>query len=66
MSMLSLSSPVLLVRMRIGNMMSDADLLKERIKFFILSTLVSLHGKDFLIKLTLNKSLEFLKFLKHF
>lgn len=48
------------------NMMNNVDLSKEGIKILILATPISLHSKNFSIKLTLNKGLEFPKFLKHF
>jgi hypothetical protein len=46
-------------------MMSDAYMLKETVEFFIFTSLVSLHGNNFLIKLALNIFLEVKKNLKN-
>ena len=58
MAMLTLSRTILLVCMRARNMMGDTNFLKETIKFFILTTPISLHSDNFPIKLTLNKGLK--------
>jgi hypothetical protein len=45
--------------------MGDAYTLKERVKFLILASPISLHSKNFLIKEALNMLLEIMEFLKH-
>jgi hypothetical protein len=64
MAMLSLSRAVLLMRMRTRNEMGDAYTLKERVKFFILTSPISLHSKNFLIKESFYMLLEITEFLK--
>jgi hypothetical protein len=51
--------------MRIGNKVSNTNFVKG-VKFFILSSQVGLHGNDFPIKKSLNRSLKIMKFLKNF
>jgi hypothetical protein len=47
-------------------MMYNPNLIKEGIKFLILSSQVGLHSKDFSIEQSSNKRLEFLKLVKNF
>ena len=54
------------MRMRAGDKMGDANSIKEGIKLLIFATPISLHGKDFSIKLSFYKSLEVMKSLEHF
>jgi hypothetical protein len=48
------------------NVVRDVDLMKESIQFLILSTPIGLRNKNFLVKQSFNKILEFSKKLKHF
>jgi hypothetical protein len=66
MHVLSFYCSILLMSMRIGNKVSNTNFVKEGVKFFILSSPIGLHDNDFLVKKYLNKSLEFIKFLKGF
>ena len=60
-AMLTLSYAILLMRVRAGNMVCDADLSKERMKFLILTPPICLHSDDFSVKEALNKGLKFSK-----
>lgn len=60
-AMLTLSCAILLMRVRAGNMVCDADLSKERMEFLILAPPVYLHSDDFSVKEVLNKGLKFSK-----
>jgi hypothetical protein len=55
--MFSFSGAILLMGMRTGNMMGNANLLKESIQFLIFTTPICLHSNYFPIKLALNKLL---------
>jgi hypothetical protein len=46
--------------------MGNANMIKECTEFVIFTTLVSLHGMNFVIKQSSNMSLKVLKFLKNF
>jgi hypothetical protein len=46
-------------------MVRDPNFLEEGIEFMILTTPVRLYSKNFLVKDTFNKSLEFTNFLKN-
>jgi hypothetical protein len=59
------SRSILLMCMRARNMVGDAYTLEERGKLLILTPPVGLNRKIFSIKLSLNKSLKIMKFLKH-
>jgi hypothetical protein len=50
--------------MRTGNKVSNTNFVKEGVKLFILSSTVGLHGNDFLVKESLNRSLKFLKYFR--
>jgi hypothetical protein len=52
--------------MRARNKVSNTNFVKGGVKLFILSSLVRLHGNDFPIKNSLNKSLKIMNFLKNF
>jgi hypothetical protein len=43
-----------------------ANFIKEGLELFIFTSPISLHGNDFSIEESFNKSLKFMKFLKHF
>jgi hypothetical protein len=47
------------------HMVRDPNFLEEGIEFLILISPVRLNNKNFLVKETLNKSLEFMKFLEY-
>jgi hypothetical protein len=47
------------------HMVRDPNFLEEGIEFMILTTPVRLYSKNFLVKDTFNKSLEFTNFLKN-
>ena len=47
-------------------MVRDANVLKEKMKLLILTTPIGLDSKNFPIKQSFNKVLEFLKFLENF
>ena len=64
-SMFPLVSSILLMCMWAGNKMSYADFFKEGMKFLILSTSISLHRNNFLVKESFDKILELMKSLKH-
>jgi hypothetical protein len=55
------SGTILLMCMRIGYMMSDSYLGEKEVKFFILSTPISLYDDDLTIKEPLYKGLKFLE-----
>jgi hypothetical protein len=66
MPMFALGSTILLVRMWAGNKMRNTDLGKERVEFFILSSLVGLNGHNFSVKESLNHILKLFEFFKKF
>lgn len=66
MAMFPLSNAVLLMSVGTGDMVSNADFVKERTKFLVLATLVGLHSYYFAIKLALNKRLKTTKTIKNF
>ena len=61
MTVFAFGRAVLLVCMWTRNMMLNAYASKERVEFLVLSSPVTLDCNDFLVKLTLNKFLEFLE-----
>jgi hypothetical protein len=63
--MFMLSSSILLVGVGARNLMRDTNGTKEGIKFLILPTPIRLNGNNLVIKLSLNKMLEFQKVFKH-
>jgi hypothetical protein len=52
--------------MGIGDVMHDPTFGEEGIYFFIFSSPITMHSKNFPIKELFNKGLEFMKFLNHF
>jgi hypothetical protein len=65
MSMFSFSNTVLLMCMRTRNTVTNANVLKERIKFNVFSTPVCLNMNNFMIKKALNMLLKLQKDMKH-
>jgi hypothetical protein len=63
-AMFPLCRSILLMCMRARNKVRYTKLTKKGIKVFVLTTPISLHSKNFTIKESLNKSLEFSKILE--
>ena len=64
-AMFSLRGSILLMSIGTRNMVRYANFIKERMKFFILSSPVSLHSYNFTIKESLNQFLKFMELFKH-
>ena len=60
------SGPVVLMCMWAGNMMRDANFLKEGIELLVFTSPVSLHSNNLGVKFSFNKISEVLENLKHF
>jgi hypothetical protein len=57
-AMFPLGITILLMSMRTRHLLSNANVVKEGIKFFILSAPIRLNRKNLVIKLALNKALK--------
>jgi hypothetical protein len=64
--MFAYGGAILLVSVWAGHMVGDAELDEEGMMFLIFTSPICLYGEDLVIELSFYKSLEFLKFLKHF
>jgi hypothetical protein len=60
-----LGMTILLMSMRIRNKMGNTHLLKNGVKFLVLASPIGFHGKNFLVKKSLDMILKVTKFPKH-